>query len=155
MYPHFFANGQAMVHILTRKFSGIGLLLVLLNLTACGWFPAENLAPKYEPSRYVVPDTWHGSPFVEGKPADGELRSDWWKLYGDPVLDKLVEQAIEANPDLQAAAERFVQARNMMMKALAQYLSQVGFAPCVYAISYNYDRRMARQRRKSHEDDIY
>jgi multidrug efflux system outer membrane protein len=110
MDPHFFANGQAMVHIVTRKFSGIGLLLVLLNLAAYDeWFPAMNLAHRHEPSQYVVLNTWHGSnPFVESKPADGELRPDWWKLYGDPVLDKLVE-AIEANPDLQAAADRFVQ----------------------------------------------
>lgn len=130
-----------MVHILTRKFRGIGLL-VLLNLAACGWFPVVKLAPMYEPCRYVVPDTWHGSsPFAEAKPADGKLRPDWWKLYGDPVLYKLAEQAIEANPDLQAAADRFVQAHNMMMKALAQDLPQSR-----YAFIYNDDRRIARQK---------
>jgi hypothetical protein len=37
----------------------------------------------------------------------------------------------------------------MMMKALAQHLSQVGFAPCVYAIIYDYDRRMTR-----HKEDV-
>jgi NodT family efflux transporter outer membrane factor (OMF) lipoprotein len=63
---------------------------------------------------------------VEAKPADSELRQDWWKLYDDPVLNKLIEQAMEANPDLQAAAERFVQARDEMMKARSQYLPQVG-----------------------------
>ena len=31
-----------------------------------------------------------------------------------------------ANPDLQAAAERFVQARDVMMKARSQYIPQVG-----------------------------
>jgi hypothetical protein len=52
-------------------------LIVLLNLAACGWFLAIILAPKYESSQYVVPDTWHGSsPFAEAKPADGELRPD-------------------------------------------------------------------------------
>ncbi len=55
-----------------------------------------------------------------------ELRPDWWKLYDDPVLNRLIEQAMAANPDLQAAAERFVQARYMMMKARSQYLPQVG-----------------------------
>jgi outer membrane protein, multidrug efflux system len=24
-------------------------------------------------------------------PADSELRPDWWKLYDDPVLNRLVE----------------------------------------------------------------
>ena len=104
-----------------------GFLLVIFNLSACGWFPAVDLAPKYEPPQFVVPDSWHGSsPFVKGKPADDQLRPDWWKLYGDPVLDDLIEQAIAANPDLQAAAERFVQARDEMMKARAQYLPQLG-----------------------------
>jgi hypothetical protein len=52
-------------------------LIALLNLAACGWFPAVILAPKFESSLYVVPDTWHGSsPFVEAKSADGELRPD-------------------------------------------------------------------------------
>jgi len=105
-----------------------GWVLLALTLPACGdWLPRANLAPTYEPPQYVVPASWHGaSPFVEAKPSDDELRPDWWKLYTDPVLDKLVEQAMAANPDLQAAAERFVQARNMMMKARAQYQPQIG-----------------------------
>lgn len=104
-----------------------GFLLVIFNLSACGWFPAVDLAPKYEPPQYVVPDSWNGSsPFVKGKPADDQLRPDWWKLYNDPVLDRLIEEAIAANPDLQASAERFVQARDEMMKARSQYLPRIG-----------------------------
>jgi NodT family efflux transporter outer membrane factor (OMF) lipoprotein len=102
-------------------------VLLALTLPACGWFPAVDLAPTYTPPQYVVPASWHGSsPFVEAKPADAELRPDWWKLYDDPVLTKLIEQALAANPDLQAAAERFVQARYVMMKARSQYLPQIG-----------------------------
>jgi multidrug efflux system outer membrane protein len=104
-----------------------GFLLVIFNLSACSWFPAVDLAPKYEPPQYVVPESWHGSsPFVKVNPSDDQLRPDWWKLYGDPVLDRLIEQAIDANPDLQAAAERFVQARDEMMKARSQYLPRLG-----------------------------
>ncbi|MBX3330697.1 MAG: efflux transporter outer membrane subunit [Nitrospira sp.] len=122
-----FANRQTMTPIRPTWLWRCVLLLTILNLSACGWFPAVNLAPKYEPPQYVVPDSWHGSsPFVEAKPADGALRPDWWKLYNDPVLDKLIEQAVDANPDLHAAAERFVQARDMMMKARAQYFPQAG-----------------------------
>src|SRR3954454_22318544 len=28
-----------------------------------------------------------------------ELQGDWWRLYNDPVLDGLVQQALEANKD--------------------------------------------------------
>ncbi|MDN5940862.1 MAG: efflux transporter outer membrane subunit [Nitrospira sp.] len=104
-----------------------GFLLVIFSLSACSWFPAVDLAPKYEPPQYVVPDSWHGSsPFVKVTPSDDQLRPDWWKLFGDPVLDSLIEQAIAANPDLQAAAERFVQARDEMMKARSEYLPRIG-----------------------------
>jgi efflux transporter, outer membrane factor (OMF) lipoprotein, NodT family len=103
-------------------------LLLLLSLAACSdLFPAADLAPTYQPPEYVVPATWHGaSPFVEANPSDTELRPDWWQLFDDPVLTTLIEQAMAANPDLEAAAERFVQARDMMMKARSQYLPRLG-----------------------------
>ena len=124
-----FANEQTMTHICFSWLGRSAFLLVILNLSACGWFPAVNLAPKYEPPQYVVPDSWQGqSPFVKANPADEGLRPDWWKLYGDPVLDKLVEHAMKANPDLHAAAERFLQARDFMMQARAQYLPQAGIS---------------------------
>lgn len=113
----------------TRRFTGqavTSVLLLMLTLPACNSFPAVDLSPSYEPSQFVVPASWHGSsPFVEAKPSDGELRQDWWKLFNDPVLDKLEAQALTANPDLQAAAERFVQSRDVMMKARSQYLPRV------------------------------
>ena len=102
-------------------------MLLALILPGCSWFPALDLSPSYKPPEYVVPASWRGSsPFVEAKPADNELRQDWWKLFDDPALNSLIEQAMAANPDLQAAAERFVQARDVMMKARAQYLPKLG-----------------------------
>lgn len=105
-----------------------GLLLLLCNLSACSdWLPHVDLAPVYQPPQYVVPVSWRGSsPFVEAKPSDAELRRDWWTVYNDSVLNRLEEQAMAANPDLQAAAERFVQARDMMMKARSRRIPQVG-----------------------------
>lgn len=104
-----------------------GLLLLTLNIPACNWFPAVDLAPNYEPPQYVVPASWKGaSPFVEANPSDDELRQDWWQLFNDPILNSLEEQAMAANPDLQAAAERFVQARDVMMRARSQYLPHAG-----------------------------
>jgi len=103
------------------------IALLAAALSACNSFPAVDLSPPYEPAQFVVPASWQGSsPFVVAKPSDDELRLDWWTLYNDPVLNNLVEQAMAANPDLEAAAERFVQARDMMMKARSQYIPRVG-----------------------------
>lgn len=106
-----------------------GLLLLMLNLSACqnDWLPHADLSPSYEPPQYVVPASWRGaSPFVEAKPSDSELRPDWWQLYNDSALNRLVDQAMVTNPDLQAAAERFVQARDVMMQVRSQRIPQAG-----------------------------
>lgn len=104
-----------------------GYLLIVVGLAACGTFPAVNLAPSYQPTQFVVPDSWQGqSPFIKANPSDDRLRPDWWTLYEDPILDGLIAQAMTANPDLHAAAERFIQARNIMMKARSQYIPKIG-----------------------------
>lgn len=106
-----------------------GFFVLVLSLSACMEGPAVDLAPKYEPVQFVVPDSWQGnSPFVAAKPSDGEIRSEWWKLFNDPVLTQLEGQALAENPDLQAAAERFVQARDTMMKAKSRLLPHLGIA---------------------------
>jgi multidrug efflux system outer membrane protein len=120
---------QEVLRIFLARARRYGMLLLALNLSACSsdWLPHVDLAPSYEPPQYVVPASWHGeTPFVEATPSDGELRQDWWKLYDDALLNRLIEQAMAANPDLQAAAERFVQARDVMMQVRSQRIPQVG-----------------------------
>ncbi|HEU4854444.1 MAG TPA: efflux transporter outer membrane subunit, partial [Nitrosospira sp.] len=105
-------------------------LFVAAGLAGCASlpFPAFNLSPTYQAPQFVVPDSWEGAgPFVKANPSDDAIRPDWWKLYNDPILNSLVDQGLAANPDLQAAAERFVQARNSMMKARSRYFPQLGF----------------------------
>lgn len=89
--------------------------------------PGLDLAPAYTPPEYVVPASWRGSsPFVEAKPSDAEIRTEWWRLLQDPVLNQLEEQAMSANANLKAAAERFMQARDLMMKARSRLFPQAG-----------------------------
>lgn len=115
------------MHVIRIRFAFRSLwLLPFLLLAGCDSMPGVDLAPAYEPPQYVVPASWHGaSPFVEAKPSDGEIRSEWWRLFKDPVLNRLEEQAMAANAELQAAAERFLQARDLMMKARSHMLPQL------------------------------
>jgi multidrug efflux system outer membrane protein len=112
-----------------RRIASRCAVVIALIVSGCStdWLPHVDLAPTYQPPEYVVPVSWQGSsPFVEARPSDGELRADWWMLFNDPVLNKLEEQAMVANPDLQAAAERFVQARDVMMEVRSQRIPQIG-----------------------------
>lgn len=95
--------------------------------THCLSGPAFDLAPKYNLPNYVVPENWNGSgPFTKAAPADDEIREDWWKLFNDPILNQLEEEAMKSNADLQASAERFLQARDMMLKVRSKLIPNIG-----------------------------
>ncbi len=61
-------------------------------------------------------------------PADGataEIAPDWWTLFGDTTLNRLVVRALNSNRDLAAAASRIEEARANLKVARAQFLPQV------------------------------
>jgi outer membrane protein, multidrug efflux system len=98
-----------------------GSALSLASLTAC------DLAPDYHPATFVVPASWQGQgPFHVATPADETLPTNWWIGFGDPMLNSLEDRATAGNADLQASAERFIQARSMVVQARAQLLPHLG-----------------------------
>ncbi|MBO1326715.1 efflux transporter outer membrane subunit [Acetobacter sp. TBRC 12305] len=98
-------------------------LLGLFSLSAC------DLAPAYQPPHYIVPASWHGEGlFHDAAPQSVALRSDWWTQFGDTQLNTLENQATSNNADLQAASERFLQARAMVKEARSDLLPHFGIA---------------------------
>jgi multidrug efflux system outer membrane protein len=55
-----------------------------------------------------------------------QLPQKWWSVFGDPVLDKFVEEALAANYDLKAAAARIENARGRLAIARAPLTPDVG-----------------------------
>ncbi|CAB1370898.1 efflux transporter outer membrane subunit [Denitratisoma oestradiolicum] len=53
------------------------------------------------------------------------VASQWWKLFGDPVLDRLVEQALGGNADLLAAVARMEEADAAMRETGAALIPEV------------------------------
>ena len=51
--------------------------------------PSDRLMPTEEPGR------WHPA-----EPADQQVPSPWWTIFGDPALVRLEEEALKANPDV-------------------------------------------------------
>ena len=101
---------------------GVALSSALM-LGAC------NLAPTYKDPKFVVPAAWRGQGlFHVAQPQDSALRSDWWALFNDPTLNTLETQAQTSNGDLQAAAERFAQARTIVMEARSDLLPHFGLS---------------------------
>jgi len=50
----------------------------------------------------------------------------WWSVFGDPVLDRMVDEALAANYDLKAAAARIENARGRLAIARAPLTPDVG-----------------------------
>ena len=72
-----------------------------------------------------LPARWtHAAPAVApGTPAP-DLQS-WWKSLGDPMLDRLVDEALAQNLDVARAGNKLRQARRLALRNDAQYLPSV------------------------------
>jgi multidrug efflux system outer membrane protein len=71
-------------------------------LAACASDPTPDTAPALE----LIPDTFASAP---AQPAPPEAQ--WWRGYGDPTLDRLVDRALTQNRDLLAAEAEVRRAR--------------------------------------------
>ena len=97
------------------------LALSVLGLTAC------TVGPDYERPKLDIPGQYNAEVPVSGSPSAGQpsvMRADWWTLFNDAELNRLVSLALANNADLQMAFARIVQAQGLAMQAgAAQYPS--------------------------------
>ena len=63
--------------------------------------------------------------WTQAQPAEAQARGEWWKTFGDPVLDELVVRADRNSTSVQLAAARLNQARALLRAADADRLPQV------------------------------
>jgi len=66
-----------------------------------------SMAPPLEIPAMRVADSYkYGAQWSEANPADHRPRGEWWRGFGDPVLDDLIARADRGNPGLAAAVAR-------------------------------------------------
>ncbi|KQM20645.1 efflux transporter outer membrane subunit [Novosphingobium sp. Leaf2] len=95
-------------------------LLAATALSACAVGP-DHVAPTPSPSAQ--------GPFVGVQSADvtsGTPQDAWWRLYDDPVLSRLVADALAANTDVRVAVARIERARASLRGSRADALPQTG-----------------------------
>jgi NodT family efflux transporter outer membrane factor (OMF) lipoprotein len=88
---------------------------VLAALLASGCAVGPNYRPPPSPQTA-------STPFVSASPlvaADKPPPPDWWRLYDDPALDGLVQQALTENEDLKVAAANLLRAEGVLEQAKA------------------------------------
>jgi len=85
----------------------------LLVLLLCASFTAGcAVGPDYRKPDAVLPDHYLGTSSVEHRvaPPSASLTA-WWEGFGDPLVTRLVSQALDQNLDLAQASARVTQAR--------------------------------------------
>lgn len=114
-----------------------GLALALATLCAlngCAFFPSLNRPG----SMKAASDYQTASSF--SAPATDWPSERWWKTYGDPQLDELIEEALREAPDMAAANARLLSANAVSQVARSALFPQVYANGSVskQTLSYNY-----------------
>lgn len=93
-------------------------------LSAC------TVGPNYQPDRMKLPAQFkeaaeeHVATPEEIERTNKEM-VEWWALFKDPLLSRLVEDAIKGNYDLQIAGQRILAERAMRDRSAAQWYPQM------------------------------
>ncbi len=77
------------------------------------------VGPDYRPPQPVTPDEWHSLPAAAA--GDPAALADWWKTLDDPILNRLIEQAVVRNQTAKQAYARVVEARARRGVAAADF----------------------------------
>jgi len=88
------------------------------TLALVGLMSGCALGPAYERPDAPLPAAWKSAPAAEGwlpaSPADALDRGEWWKLFGDPVLDDLAARVQVSNQNVAAAVASYTQAQALV-----------------------------------------
>jgi len=96
------------------------ILIIVAIVSACA------VGPDYKRPTIESPQTWR---FGE-KEAQETVDTLWWKQFGDPVLDNLIEDALKENKDIKIAAARIEEFLGHLRTTRAALFPQVsGGAP--------------------------
>ncbi len=92
---------------------------LLLGVGGCA------VTPDYEEPVYQGPDSWQNAAAEDIQPEAPVIRQ-WWRSFGDSLLDTLLVEAEESNLDLDMAVNRIREARAYHQIAGGQYWPQAG-----------------------------
>jgi len=81
-------------------------LLPLVLLSGCA-----SVGPDYRKPGLETPGAWRAAAPLNAAPTARFDQTAWWKTFGDPQLDALMERAASANLDVAQARARVLQAR--------------------------------------------
>lgn len=113
------------------------MLLAAATLGGC-----VRLGPDFQSPREDWIEHWQSTPLdTASTRQEHAVDQQWWKLFGDPILNRLIEQADAGNPTLRIAALRIIEARAQLGIARSGRFPQVqqASADALYVDRNQYD----------------
>lgn len=103
---------------------GVRASRALLIVVLASWLSACALVPDYQRPDLVLPQ----SPGDETALAQAQRRAmaDWWQRFDDPVLNALIDNALDENLSIALQAAKVRQARARLGLAQAQFYPTLG-----------------------------
>ena len=96
----------------------------LPSLVAGVLLSACAVGPDYQRPKIESPGEWR----IDYPKAAEVANTKWWRQFGDPALDQLIETALRENLDVQAAAARVDQFLGALSTTRSQFFPQFGYS---------------------------
>ncbi|MGH8492215.1 MAG: efflux transporter outer membrane subunit [Moraxellaceae bacterium] len=102
----------------------------VLLLSACSLSPVYNRpdAKAAEHFRQFGDTRLESSPEQAAAPSNAQVKDRWWEDLGDPVLNGLIDEALQNNTDLLRATARVDQFAGTLQTTRSAYFPQIGYA---------------------------
>ena len=104
------------------------ILLGSFFVTACA--PLTTVGPDYKEPIDNLPSSYKFESTKNGKPA--ARREQWWKIYRDSGLNRLIGQVRGSNQEIRAAVARYDQSRAALRAANAEFNPGVSASPTIF-----------------------
>ena len=93
---------------------------VAASMVAAFWLSGCAVGPDYVRVPVEVPPSYgEAGPWKTAAPQPIDARHPWWQLYGDPVLDGLIQNVNAANLNIRQAEAQYREARALEAQARA------------------------------------
>jgi len=96
-------------------------IIICMLLCSCSFAPTYHRPMMTIASHYKEEGPWQ-----KAQPNHASLdKGPWWKMYDDPILNRLEQELLLCNQDIKAAIARFDQARALLIVAKSYYIPRI------------------------------
>jgi NodT family efflux transporter outer membrane factor (OMF) lipoprotein len=111
------------------------LFVAVLCCAACSVGPKYKRPPVTTPTAFKEHSPLETDQWKTSHPNDGELRGNWWEMFGDAELNRLEAMVSPSNQNVALAEAQFRQARALVSLNRSAYFPTIGTSPSVSVAS--------------------